>query len=115
MLYEVFVFVQRAGISALENDVDTPQKSPIFARYPEFLHGRETREFICDSLRMLVIGATAPHELDRLMDLDIDVQRRGRHEPGLPGVIRMRVHILFGKGRMSDRDVSPNATKPWCR
>jgi chemotaxis protein MotA len=80
MLYEVFVFVQRAGISALENDVDTPQKSHIFSRYPEFLHDRETREFICDSLRMLVIGATAPHELDRLMDLDIDVQRRGRHE-----------------------------------
>jgi len=83
MLYEVFAFVQHAGIGALENDVDTPQKSLIFARYPEFLHDRETRDFICDSLRMLVIGATAPHELDQLMDLDIDVQRRGRHEPVL--------------------------------
>ena len=83
MLFEVFVFAQRAGIAALENDVDSPQKSPIFARYPEFLHDRETRAFICDSLRMLVIGATAPHELDQLMDLDIDVQRRGRHEPVL--------------------------------
>ena len=68
MLYEVFGFVQRAGIMALENDVDTPQKSQIFGRYPEFLHDRETRAFICDSLRMMVIGATAPHELDQLMD-----------------------------------------------
>jgi len=83
MLYEVFAFTQRAGIAALENDVDSPQKSAIFARYPEFLHDRETREFICDSLRMLVIGATGAHELDQLMDLDIDVQRRGRHEPVL--------------------------------
>jgi len=83
MLYEVFAFVQRAGIAALENDVDSHQKSPIFARYPEFLQDRETCDFICDSLRMLVIGATAPHELDQLMDLDIDVQRRGRHEPVL--------------------------------
>jgi chemotaxis protein MotA len=83
MLYEVFSFVQRAGVAALENDVDKPQKSQIFARYPEFLRDRETREFICDSLRMMVIGATAPHELDQLMDLDIDVQRRGRHEPVL--------------------------------
>jgi chemotaxis protein MotA len=81
MLYEVFVFVQRAGITAIENDVDAPEKSRIFARYPQFLRDRETRAFICDSLRMLVIGATAPHELDQLMDLDIDVQRRGRHEP----------------------------------
>ena len=83
MLYEVFGYVQRAGIAALENDVDRPQKSPIFGRYPEFLRDHETREFICDSLRMMVIGATAPHELDQLMDLDIDVQRRGRHEPVL--------------------------------
>jgi chemotaxis protein MotA len=83
MLYEVFAFVQRAGIAALENDVDTPQRSLIFARYPEFLHDRETRDFICDSLRMLVIGATTADELGQLMDLDIDVQRRGRHEPVL--------------------------------
>ena len=83
MLYEVFSFVQRAGIATLENDVDTPQKSQIFARYPEFLRDPQTRDFVCDSLRMMVIGATAPHELDQLMDLDIDVQRRGRHEPVL--------------------------------
>ena len=83
MLYEVFVFIQRAGVVALENHVDAPQKSPIFARYPGFLRDRETRDFICDSLRMMVIGATTPQELDQLMDLDIDVQRRARHEPVL--------------------------------
>jgi chemotaxis protein MotA len=83
MLFEVFSFVQRAGIAALENDVDAPQKSRIFARYPDFLRDRETLEFICDSLRMMVIGATTVNELDQLMDLDIDVQRRGRHEPVL--------------------------------
>jgi chemotaxis protein MotA len=81
MLYEVFGFVQRAGIAAMENDVDVPEKSQIFTRYPDFLRDRPTRDFICDSLRMMVIGATAPHELDQLMDLDIDVQRRGCHEP----------------------------------
>jgi chemotaxis protein MotA len=81
MLYEVFAYIQRAGIVAFENDVDTPEKSRIFSRYPEFLRDRETRDFICDSLRMMVIGATTPQELDQLMDLDIDVQRRGRHEP----------------------------------
>jgi len=81
MLYEVFSFVQRAGVIALEQDVDSPENSPIFANYAEFLADSETRDFICDSLRMLVIGATTSHELDQLMDLDIDVQRRGRVEP----------------------------------
>ena len=30
---------------------------------------------------MLVIGVTLPHELSELMEMDIEVQRRGRHEP----------------------------------
>src|ERR1017187_3088150 len=81
MLYEVFGYVQRAGIVALETDVENPARSPIFSRYPGFLRDPETRDLVCDSLRMMVIGATTPQELDQLMDLDIDVQRRGRHEP----------------------------------
>ena len=81
MLYEVFGYVQRAGIVALEEDVENPPHSPIFSRYPGFLRDAETRNLVCDSLRMMVIGATTPQELDQLMDLDIDVQRRGRHEP----------------------------------
>jgi len=82
MLYEIFVFAQRSGgIMQLENDVEDPEESEIFSRYPEFLTDAETRNFVCDSLRMLVIGVTTPHELDDLMDLDIDVQRRGRQEP----------------------------------
>src|SRR5664280_432988 len=40
-----------------------------------------TRDFVCDSLCMLVVGATTPSDLDQLMDLDIEVQRRGRQEP----------------------------------
>jgi chemotaxis protein MotA len=81
MLYEVFAFVQRAGIVELESDVENPGKSRIFSNYPDFLKDRLTLDFICDSLRMLVIGVTTPHELDQLMDLDIAVQRQGRNEP----------------------------------
>jgi chemotaxis protein MotA len=81
MLYEVFVYSRRAGLTDLERDVEDPEESRIFRQYPEFLGNRAAREFICDSLRMLVIGATSPQELDQLMDLDIDVQRRGGHEP----------------------------------
>jgi chemotaxis protein MotA len=81
MLYEVFCFVQRAGATELESDVEEPAKSRIFANHPDFLRDHATRDFVCDSLRMLVLGVTSPHELDQLMDLDIEVQRRGRHEP----------------------------------
>ena len=81
MMYEAFSFAQRAGMAGLEADVEDPGNSRIFSQYPELLADSETLEFVCDSLRMLVIGATTPNELDQLMDLDIEVQRRGRHEP----------------------------------
>ncbi len=82
MLYEVFAYTQRArSIAAIENDVEDPEKSPIFSSYPEFLADRGVRDFVCDTLRMMVIGASEPRELDLLMDLDIDVRRRGNHEP----------------------------------
>ena len=81
MLYELFAFAQRAGVVVLEADVEQPDNSRIFSRYPAFLRDADLRNFICDSLRMLVIGVTAPPELDQLMHLDIDVQQRGRHEP----------------------------------
>lgn len=81
MLYEVFSYAQRAGIAQLEADIEKPEASKIFANHPAFLADRPTREFVCDTLRMLVIGVTSPHELDQLMDLDIEVQRRSRQHP----------------------------------
>jgi chemotaxis protein MotA len=82
LLYEIFVYSQRAGgILSLEKDIDAPDKSQIFSRHPAFLADHATRDFVCDTLRMLVIGVTTPRELDLLMELDIDVRRRGQNEP----------------------------------
>jgi chemotaxis protein MotA len=81
MLYEVFTFIRRQGVAEFESDVEEPSKSKLFSRFPEFLADAPVRAFICDSLRMIVIGTTTPHELDQLMDLDIETQRRSFHEP----------------------------------
>jgi|SRR5579871_675333 len=81
LLYELFGYIQRAGVTNLEPDVEDPKNSRIFKNYPELLQDPPTLNFLCDSLRMVVIGATTPGELDHLMDLDIEIQRRGNHEP----------------------------------
>ena len=81
MLYEIFTFIQRAGIMEFEQDVEDPDSSRIFSNHPDFLRDQPTRDFVCDSLRMLVVGLTTPSDLDHLMDLDIEVQRKGRLEP----------------------------------
>jgi chemotaxis protein MotA len=81
MLYEVFVYTQRAGMPGLEPEIEEPGKSRLFARYPELRNDPATLGFFCDSLRLLVIGVTTAQELDHLMDLDIEIQRRGNQEP----------------------------------
>ena len=81
MLYEVFVYAQRAGMVGLEPEVEEPNKSRLFARYPEIRNDPDTLGFFCDSLRLLVIGVTTAQELDHLMDLDIEIQRRSNQEP----------------------------------
>jgi chemotaxis protein MotA len=81
MLYEVFHYAQRAGVVELEDHIEHPKDSRIFSNHPQFLADRVTRQFVCDSLRMVMLGVTNANELDHLMDLDIEVQRRARHEP----------------------------------
>jgi chemotaxis protein MotA len=81
MLYEILTYLQRAGQLALERHIEDPASSPILSQYPELLKDSPTIDFLCDSLRLLVIGATTPSEIDRLMELDIEVQRRAEHQP----------------------------------
>jgi chemotaxis protein MotA len=81
MLYEVFAYTQRAGLLAMESDLEDPHKSQIFSNYPRFLKDAAIRNFVCDTMRIMVIGRSVPNELERLMDLDIQVQRSGRRQP----------------------------------
>jgi chemotaxis protein MotA len=81
MLYEILSYLQRAGQLNLESHIENPASSSIFSQYPELLKDESTIGFLCDSLRMLVIGATTAGEIDRLMEVDIEVQRRANHEP----------------------------------
>jgi chemotaxis protein MotA len=96
MMYEVFIYSQRAGIMELEEDIDHPKDSRIFQNHPAFLADTVACSFVCDSLRMLVLGVTTAHELDQLMDLDIEVQRRGRQEP--VGALSSMADALPGLG-----------------
>jgi chemotaxis protein MotA len=81
MVYEVFCYIQRAGVAEFEKDVEDPRKSRIFSNHPDFLRDAAMLAFVCDSLRMLVVGVTTASELDHLMELDIEAQRRGQQEP----------------------------------
>ena len=81
MLYELFAHARKAGTAKLEEDVDHPEKSQIFAKYPKFLKSHHALHFLCDTLRTAVTGGVDPMEIDSMMEIDLEVHHRETHEP----------------------------------
>jgi chemotaxis protein MotA len=80
MLYDLLNKARKDGLMALEGDVEEPEKSPMFSKYPAFLNNHHARDFVCDSLRMAITGVDA-FDLDQMLDLDLEVHH---HDSGLP-------------------------------
>jgi len=81
MLYEVFVYARKNGMVKLETDIEEPEKSALFKKYPSFLKDHHAVAFICDSLRMSISGGVGHYDLDQMMELDMEVHH---HEANVP-------------------------------
>jgi len=80
MMYDLLNKARKDGLMALENDVEDPEKSPIFSKRPEFLKDHHMRAFVCDSLRMAITGVDA-FDLDQTLDLDMEVHHHDSTQP----------------------------------
>jgi chemotaxis protein MotA len=81
MLYEMFTRGRRDGLSALEADVEEPEKSKVLANYPALIKDHHIRDFICDTIRTAASGALEPFDLDQMMELDMEVHHHGARLP----------------------------------
>lgn len=81
LLYEVFSVMRKSGEMALEKDVDDPQNSPIFAKYPSFMANHEALDLLCDSLRLVISGSANPDELSHLMDEELATHAEEGNRP----------------------------------
>src|SRR3954467_7953392 len=73
MCYEMLNKARKEGLLALEADVEEPSKSQLFSKYPKFLSDHHTRDFVCDTLRMVITGGIDPFDLDQMMESDMEV------------------------------------------
>src|SRR6202012_3374619 len=81
MMFDLFSKSRKEGAIAIEGDVEDPEKSPIFSRYPAFLADHHARDFVCDTMRMAITGGVNPFDVDQMMDLDMEVHH---HSANLP-------------------------------
>ncbi len=83
MMYDLLNKARKDGLMALENDVEEPDKSPLFSKNPAFLKNHHIRDFVCDSLRMAITGVDA-FDLDQMLDLDLEVHHQDARNPRPP-------------------------------
>lgn len=81
MLFEFFSHVTKVGVQAIEGEVDAPEKSQILSKYPKFLKDKAAVAFLCDTIRTYSAGATSHHELDHLMEIDLEAVEHQDHAP----------------------------------
>ena len=81
MLNAVFSHARKNGIVKLEEEIEDPDKSQIFSKYPAFLKDHHTVQFVCDTLRMAVMGGVEPFQLDQMMELDMEVHHQESSAP----------------------------------
>ncbi|HWB80818.1 MAG TPA: flagellar motor stator protein MotA [Nannocystaceae bacterium] len=70
--YELFQLAQRSGLLGWEEHVNDPNKSSIFSKYPSVLKNHHALEFMTDTMKVIVSGSADPHDLENLMDVDME-------------------------------------------
>lgn len=63
---------RQSGMMALENDIEDPQNSQLFANYPRLIADKLLMNFLVDYLRLMISGNMSPHEVEALMDEEIE-------------------------------------------
>lgn len=81
MLFEILGKVRKEGLMSIEADVENPEASPIFSKYPNILHDHHVMEFTTDYLRMMVGGNLNTVEIESLMDVELETHHHEAMEP----------------------------------
>ena len=72
LLSEIFYKIRKEGLVSIEADLDDPEKSAIFKKYPKFIKNHHALDFLADTLRTLTITDIEAHELGALLDYEIE-------------------------------------------
>ena len=81
LMYEILTKIRKDGMMSIENDVENPEASPLFSKYPNILHDHHLVEFITDYLRLMVSGNMDAFQVENLMDNEIETHHMEGHVP----------------------------------
>jgi len=113
MLYAVFRLARSKGELALESHVENPHESALFQNYPTFAAQHHALEFFCDYLRLLTLGTGNAHEVETIMDRELEVHHGEQHDisgamqtmaDGLPalGIVAAVLGVIHTMGSITE-------------
>lgn len=79
LLYELLSKVRKEGLMSIEADIENPESSPVFSKYPRVVADHHAVEFMADYLRMMVGGNLNAFEIEALMDMEIETHHQEAH------------------------------------
>ena len=79
LLYDILQKARKEGLMSIEKDVEDPHNSPLFQKYAAVGSDHHVVEFITDYLRMMVSGNLNAHEIESLMDSEIETHHAEAH------------------------------------
>lgn len=70
--YDLFVLAQRNGLLSLEKHVENPAQSEVLSKNEKLLNNQVVLAFVCDTLKVMLSGGIPPHEIEELMETEIE-------------------------------------------
>ena len=106
---DLFLIAQRDGLLSIEKHVENPEESEILSQNKKFINNPFVRDFFCDTMKVMLTGGVPPHELESLIDAEIEtfeieskpvaatLTRVGDSLPGL-GIVAAVLGIIITMG-----------------
>jgi chemotaxis protein MotA len=115
LLHSLMREVRNTGRNEVEGHIDDPSSSEIFKNFPTVLANDPLAHFVCDYFRLIIMGSARPHEIESLMDEEIETIVRSKLKPynslmvvaeGLPalGIVAAVLGVIKAMGAL---DQSP--------
>jgi chemotaxis protein MotA len=113
LLSEIFSKIRKEGLVSIEADVDNPHESKIFSNYPKFLKNHHALDLVADTLRTVMTTSIAPHELEALLDAELESHHEEAMIPsnaisnvadGMPalGIVAAVLGVVITMGKISE-------------
>ena len=81
MLYDMFMMARREGLVALDQHVEHPHASTFFKNYPFFFANHHAIGFLTDTMKVIITGSIANHDLSEMLEIDLEVTHEEAHKP----------------------------------